>query len=241
MLRVVLFSLFFLPFFYGKQCRMMLIHGDVLGASEFSIEKMNIPMEECHALCYNTNECARHLQDDQCPDLSTPYYTSTDTWLGANNITVMLNKISKNGTQWSIHYSYLACDIRTQLFRRDNYWVCVGARAFDGCAVYTKAEELCKSIGMSLTAPYNFDEWQYFNASKGTYPGYTTALWADGRYGTYTDSTLIGNTFPTTKNNSMCPYIAFTPTVKMRHCDIPKEMSLCLHGAACLMKSWKIN
>ncbi|EGT38423.1 hypothetical protein CAEBREN_23511 [Caenorhabditis brenneri] len=242
--RFLLFSLLFLPFSYGKQWKMMLIHGDVLGASEFPIEKMNRPMEECHALCYNTNECARLLQDDQCPDLSNNNYTSIDMWRGANNSAVMLNKISKSGFQWSITYNYLACDIRTQLFRRENYWVCVGARAFfDGCGSYNAAEDLCNGVGISLTGPYSNEEEQFLYESRGSYPGYNTLLWVDGRNEVYKDPTVNnGKNYPMCgpSDRTLCHYIDTGNCVNTFDCFKSVNNNDCWHGAACLMKYFKI-
>ncbi|EGT50719.1 hypothetical protein CAEBREN_02407 [Caenorhabditis brenneri] len=196
---MLIFCVFFLFFTVSNgqnYQKMVLIYGEPTVGNGYSTHE--ISWEQCYSMCYWDTNCSlsyyysshctlyqygnysikqltssdekliavkRNLTTDTCPTKPA----GTDSY-GDNN-TLYINRITSDGTYWNITYSITSpCDIGTKLFRRDNYWVCVGVKLFKDCSPYEDARKMCNQSGWeSITGPFSSEEMTYFLNQKGGY------------------------------------------------------------------------
>ncbi|EGT38424.1 hypothetical protein CAEBREN_09804 [Caenorhabditis brenneri] len=274
MLIFCLFSLFFTVSDSQNYQKMILIYGEPTVGNGYSTHE--ISWEQCYSMCYWDASCSfsyyyssqcslyqygnysimqltnsdeklialkRNLTADTCP--TEP--TGTDSY--GDNGTVYINRITSDGTFWNITYSSnFQCDIGTKLFRRDNYWVCVGVRLIDYCANYTVAAvNLCASDGwMNMTGPYSNDELKYFLANRGSIKGYTPTLWVDGMNGKFMDVTQNKDTnYPKCGSYSRkdCAYIGHRDcsSVAQGFCYWTYDSTYCWRENDCIFHLYPSN
>ncbi|EGT50720.1 hypothetical protein CAEBREN_23201 [Caenorhabditis brenneri] len=270
MLIFCVFSLFFTVSNGQNYQKMVLIYGEPTVGNGYSTHE--ISWEQCYSLCYwDTNCSLSYYYSSQCVlyqygDYSIKQLTSSEEKLISvkRNLTtcpsktvqivgtdsyevndiVYINRTTSNGTHWLITYnSTFQCENETKLFRRDNYWVCVGVQFFPRCSQYSVAKNMCNESGWEIrTGPFSSQELTYFLSQKGgRRQGLTPVLWVDGYKGQIEDRTLkykkellqYGYL-----NNVDCAYIGH-PTnynvINIGKCDWSTYL-FCWTGVTCLKK-----
>ncbi|EGT50716.1 hypothetical protein CAEBREN_14138 [Caenorhabditis brenneri] len=279
MLIFCLFSVFFTVSNGQNYQKMVLIYGEPTVGNGYSTHE--ISWEHCYSMCYWDANCSlsyhyssqcklyaygnltikqlnrtdgkfigmkRNLTADSCP--ANPL-AGTDSF--NDNCIVYRNNITSNGIYCSITYSItLECDsCGTKLFRRDNYWVCVGVKLFADCSPYEDALKMCNRSGWeSITGPISDEEMDYFLDQKGNWKnGRRPLLWVDGNKGKFADKTHNGYKRELLQYNSIsteyCLFIGY-PTdppkkISTRVCTDKDAESDCWIGATCLKRYLERN